>query len=103
LLTGQFMDEASAEYTHLATYRHCVERITAQWTHFREARLDRLRHGAEPERVAEAILDDLFTEVLDWSKGDILYQQGRADIILSKNLAKYLVIEVKRPRVLTAT
>jgi hypothetical protein len=35
--------------------------------------------------------------VLDWSKGDILYQQGRADIILSKNLEKYLVIEVKRP------
>ena len=35
--------------------------------------------------------------MLDWSKGDIAYQVGYADIVLSKNLAKYLVVEVKRP------
>ncbi len=60
-------------------------------------RADRLRHGGETERVAEAILEDLFTEVLDWSKGDIEYQVEFADIVVSKNLAKYLIVEVKRP------
>lgn len=39
----------------------------------------------------------MLTKVLDWSKRDIAHQVGRADIILSKNLAKYLIIEVKRP------
>ena len=29
--------------------------------------LDRLKHGDESEIVAQAILDDLFTGVLDWS------------------------------------
>ena len=59
--------------------------------------MDRLRHGAESEKVAEAIVEDLFTDVLDWDKGDLMYQVGYADIVLSHNLAKYLVVEVKRP------
>ena len=58
---------------------------------------DRLRHGGESEKVAEGILEDLFTSVLDWSRGDLAYQIEYADIVLSHNLAKYLVIEVKRP------
>ena len=61
------------------------------------AREDRLRHGGETEKVAETILEDLLTGVLDWSKGDLTYQIGFADIVLSHNIQKYLVVEVKRP------
>lgn len=71
--------------------------MTAAWPLFRTMHQDRLRHGAESEKVAETILEDLFTVVLDWTKGDLAYQIGYADIVLSRNLAKYLVIEVKRP------
>jgi hypothetical protein len=91
------MEHSSEDFRQLASYRHCIERIGERWASFREARADRLRHGGETEKVAEAILEDLLSEVLDWSKGDITYQVGFADIVLSKNLAKYLVIEVKRP------
>lgn len=91
------MDGATSGFRALAAYRHCTERITERWPGFLQARADRLRHGCETEKVAEAILEDLFTDVLDWAKGDITYQVGFADIVLSKNLAKYLVIEVKRP------
>lgn len=91
------MDEATSGFRALATYRHCTERIIERWPSFRQVRADRLRHGGETEKVAEAILEDLLTDVLDWSKGDITYQVGFADIVLSRNLAKYLVIEVKRP------
>jgi hypothetical protein len=90
----------SHEYQALAGYRHCVERMTTEWPRFLVTRSDCLRHGNEREKVAEIILRHLFTSVLDWSDGDLLYQEGhegRADIVLSRNLAKYLVIEVKRP------
>lgn len=70
--------------------------ISAMGTVSHDARRS-ARHGGETERVAEAILEALFSEVLDWSKGDITYQVQYADIVLSKNLAKYLVTEVKRP------
>lgn len=80
-----------------ASHRRCIERITQAWQTFLEGRSDRLRHGGETEKVAEAIIEDLFTGVLDWSKGDLMYQIGYADIVISHHLAKYLVIEVKRP------
>jgi hypothetical protein len=82
----------------LASYRHCADRITAAWPAFRVTYADRLRHGNESEKVAEAIIEDLFTEVLDWSKGDLMYQVSYADIVVSHNLAKYLVIEVNGSR-----
>jgi len=78
-------------------WRRCVDRIAAEWPHFVAAREDRLRHGGETEKVAETILEDLLTGVLDWSKGDLTYQIGFADIVLSHNIQKYLVVEVKRP------
>ena len=81
----------------LASHRRCIDRIAQTWQTFLETRSDRLRHGGETEKVAEAIIEDLFTGVLDWSKGDLLYQVGYADIVISNHLAKYLVIEVKRP------
>jgi hypothetical protein len=80
-----------------ASHRRCIERITQTWQTFLATRSDRLRHGGETEKVAEAIIEDLFTGVLDWSKGDLMYGVGYADIVVSHHLAKYLVIEVKRP------
>jgi hypothetical protein len=56
-----------------------------------------LRHGGVPEKVAENILEDLFTQVLDWEKCDLKYQTGYSDIILSKLSYKYLVLEAKKP------
>jgi hypothetical protein len=58
-------------YQCLAAYRRCVERINTAWPGFLSTRSDRLRHGGESEKVAEAILEDLFIGVLDWLKGDI--------------------------------
>lgn len=78
-------------------HRRCIERIASAWPAFRASYADRLRHGGETEKVAEAIIEDLFTQVLDWTKGDLMYQIGYADVVVSRNLAKYLVIEVKRP------
>ena len=91
------MEISAPSYRSLAAYRHCIERVAAAWPHFLITRTDRLRHGDESEKVAESILEDLLTGVLDWSKGDLAYQIDFADIVLSRNLAKYLVIEVKRP------
>ena len=84
-------------YLALASYRACVARVRTAWPKFLETRNDRLRHGAESEKVAEAIIEDLLTGVLDWDKGDLAYQLEYADIVLSQNLQKHLVIEVKKP------
>lgn len=85
------------DYQELASYQNCQERIQERWRNFQQMRQDRLRHLQDPERVAECILEDLFTEVLDWSKGDVAYQVDYADMVLTKNLVKYCIVEVKRP------
>ncbi len=87
----------SADPQRLVVYRRCIERIRTSWPMFRVNHADRLRHGDESERTAEAVVEDLFTTVLDWSKGDLMYQVDFADIVVSHHLSKYLVIEVKRP------
>jgi hypothetical protein len=55
------------------------------------------RHGVAAERVAENILEDLFTMVLDWSLADCNNQVGYADLLLTSLGVKYLIVEVKRP------
>jgi hypothetical protein len=69
----------------LASYRRCRERMTANWPALLERRRERLaqqeRHGTAAERVAENILEDLFTSVLDWSLCDINHQVGFADLL----------------------
>lgn len=89
-----------ADYTQLASYKHCVERILTAWPSFVAQRSQRLRQGlfaAPVEKIAENILEDLFTRVLDWELADVNLQVGRADIILSELGIKRLVLEVKRP------
>jgi hypothetical protein len=84
----------------LASYRHCVDRIEANWPVFAARRQQRLRQGlfdSPVEKVAENILEDLFTMVLDWSLDDVNLQVGRADVVLSELGIKRLVLEVKRP------
>lgn len=91
------MEALGSDHQGAATHRRCLDRIGTAWPRFLELRADRLRHGGESEKVAEGILEDLLTGVLDWSKGDLSYQLGFADIVVSRNLYKYLVVEVKRP------
>jgi hypothetical protein len=87
-------------FLHLASYRHCADRIEKAWPVFAARRRQRLRQGlfgAPVEKVAENIVEDLFTTVLDWSLEDVNLQIGRADVVLSDHGYKRLVLEVKRP------
>jgi len=62
----------------LASYHRCVDRIRCNWPQFLEKRTQRLkeqeRFGSVAEKVAENILEDLFTAVLDWSVSDVNHQ-----------------------------
>jgi hypothetical protein len=49
------------------------------------------------QTTAEGIVDDLFAEVFDWQPGYLEHQVEHADIVLTQNFIRYLVIEVKRP------
>lgn len=94
-----------SDYKNLSTYRTVVTRIQENWQNFlikRDARLEQQRrHGTAAEKVAENILEDLFTEVLDWRLQDLNNQIEFADLILTSNGIKYLIIEAKRPGALT--
>jgi len=98
--TGEKEVSEDPTLTQLASYRHCVERIDTNWAAFAARRRQRLRQGlfdSPVEKVAENILEDLFTMVLDWSLDDVNLQVGRADVVLSELGIKRLVLEVKRP------
>lgn len=85
----------------LASYQRILKRLQSTWPVFlkkRELRLEQqTRHGTAAEKVAENIIEDLFTEVLDWSLADLNNQVEYADLLLSSNGYKYLLIEAKRP------
>jgi hypothetical protein len=85
----------------LATQRHCLDRIQQAWPGFLERREEQLaqqtRHGVASEKVAENILEDLFTLVLDWEVADLNNQVGYADLLLTRLGIKYLLVEVKHP------
>jgi hypothetical protein len=92
--------------TDLASYRRCIERVNSAWPAFLKKREERLaqhkraqhkRYGTVAEKVAENILEDLFTEVLDWSVSDLNNQVEYADLLLTRLGIKHLLIEVKRP------
>jgi hypothetical protein len=85
----------------LASYRHCCGRLVAAWPAFKTKREERLaqerRFGTASEKVAENILEDLFTAVLDWSLTEFNNQVAYADIVLTRLGIKHLIVEVKRP------
>ena len=62
-------------------------------THLAQA----LRYGSVPEKVAEDILKDFFTIVLDWQLSDVNNQVKYADMVLTHQGLKRLIVEVKRP------
>jgi hypothetical protein len=90
-----------AEIEQLASYRNCVRRICENWSRFLDQRRERLaqqqRHGVASEKVAENILEDLFTLVLDWSVADLNNQLDYADLVLTRLGLKHLLLEIKRP------
>lgn len=85
----------------LAQFRNFILRAEAAWPTFQARREDRLiqakRNGVAAEKVAEDILADFFTIVLDWGIPDLNHQVGYADIILTRSGIKRLLIEAKRP------
>jgi hypothetical protein len=85
----------------LACYQRCRERLATAWPAFRARRHERLaqqrRYGTAAEKVAENILEDLFTIVLDWRLGEVNNQVGYADLVLTRLGVKYLITEIKRP------
>lgn len=87
--------------TDLASARVCQTRIRDRWESFQETRLRHLAGvgaGRTPsEKVAENILCDLLTGVLDWPTEQIRLQEQRVDLMLTRGGLKYLIVEVKRP------
>ncbi len=85
----------------LAHQRQGVARIRERWAEFGRARGRHLAaHGTErvpSEKVAENILCDLFTTVLDWTTDQVRLQEDRVDMLLARQGVAYLVIEAKRP------
>lgn len=88
-------------FSELASYRHCTDRVRAAWPEFQHRRRAALapeaRFGTVPERAAESILGLLFTTVLDWREQDLNWQLRHADLVLTYNHVKFLVVEAKRP------
>ena len=88
-------------FKDLASYRRCIERIHENWPKFLEKRKEHLaqqeRFGTAAEKVAENILNDLFTVVLDWSLSELNHQVERSDLLLTRLGIKSLIIEAKRP------
>lgn len=93
-----------SQLENLATYQRCIERIQSSWSDFLRRRGERLQphplFGVTPEKVTENILEDLFTNVLDWKLGDLHHQVEYADIVLANNGFKYAIVEAKRPQAL---
>jgi hypothetical protein len=95
------MSPGEAAVASLASYRHCCDRLAAAWPAFLARRHERLaqqqRFGTAAEKVAENILEDLSTLVLDWHLSEVNNQVGYADLVLTRLGVKHLIIEVKRP------
>lgn len=85
----------------LARQRRCIEQLRERWPEFLQRRTVHLRShavGRSPsERIAENILFDLFTRVLDWAPDQVRWQENRIDLLLTRLGVKHLVVEAKRP------
>lgn len=85
----------------LARQVRCVEQIRTRWPAFLQAREAHLRShsvGQAPtEKVAENILCDLFTQVLDWTREQARLQENLVDLTLTRLGVKHLIVEAKRP------
>jgi hypothetical protein len=88
-------------FQELASYKRFEEHLTTNWPIFRAKRSERLkqhgRFGDATERVAENIVEDLFSIALDWNLGDINNAVDFADIVITRLGIKQCIIETKRP------
>ncbi|MGA3359318.1 MAG: hypothetical protein ABSC87_03810 [Halobacteriota archaeon] len=88
-------------YRELASYKRFDTHLKTNWPTFSAKRSERLRQqgrfGEASERVAENIVEDLFTVALDWKLGDINNQVDYADIVITRLGIKYCIVETKRP------
>jgi len=88
-------------YRDLASHRRFETHLTTNWPPLIAKRSERLRQqgrfGEASERVAENIVEDLFTVALDWKLGDINNQVDYADIVVTRLGIKYCIVETKRP------
>lgn len=95
------MKDSSTHADNLAIFRKFLTRLPASWPAFLTQRQSRLaqqeRNGIAAEKVAENIVEDFFTVALDWVTSDLNNQLHYADIVLTKQGIKRLLIEVKRP------
>ncbi len=95
------MDEIQEQTHNLASFRKFIGTVPDTWPTFLQNRQLRLaqqeRNGVAAEKVAENIVEDFFTVALDWSISDINNQLQYADIVLTNNGIKRMVVEVKRP------
>ncbi len=85
----------------LSSRRRIIDSGSENWSEFLERRRERLIQMKRPrggaEKVSECIIEDLLTNVLDWSLSDINYQMCNCDVILTKTGIKHLLIETKYP------
>jgi len=92
---------AGEDYQALATYNAHAERVKANWPDFLRRREDMLmqagRFGGVPEKAAETIMGALLTDVLDWQTRDLNWQLAYADLVVTRNLFKCLLVETKAP------
>lgn len=88
-------------YRELATYKAHALRLAEHWSAFLAQREDMLaqarRFGAVPEKATETIIGTLLTEILDWTIHDLNWQLGYADLVVTRNYCKHLLVETKRP------
>lgn len=89
------------DYQSLAIYKQHADRVEQQWQTFLARREDMLaparRFGAVPEKAAETIIGSLLSDVLDWTARDLNWQLGYADLVITRNYCKHLLVETKRP------
>lgn len=91
----------------LSSYQHLVERARVRWPRFREQRRAMLaaegRFGTVAEKASENIVGALLTDVLDWTQQDLNWQLEHADLVVTRNFMKYLVVETKRAGLLRSS
>lgn len=97
--------ESPLACAQLASYRRFMDRLQAAWPSFLAGRTDQLRQqermGVAAEKVAENIVKDLLTQVIDWLPGDLNYQVDYADIVVTRLGLKQMLLEIKRPGALS--
>lgn len=91
----------SSNYKELAAYKRFIQHAQTRWESFLTQRSEKLsqqtRFEKAPEKVSENIVGTLLTTVLGWEEGDLNWQLDRADLVVTRNFVKYLVIETKHP------